>query len=278
MMSLGVGTYALAWSIGVPGSMPAQPMTVFEFIDKAKEVGAECIQLADNVLLHEFSAADLHRIRTKADSLNLAIEVGFRGLTLPNLSQYLRICQVLNAHLLRVVIDAGDYQPSVEEVCNMINQSLPQLSDLEIRLAIENHDRLTASDFLGIIENTNHDWVGICLDSVNSLGKGEGFAQVAGQLIPYTINLHVKDYMIERKSHNMGFDVFGTIAGQGMLPIPWLFEEIAKYNKCDSAILELWPPPEGNIELTIAKEWRWLEESMKYLKKLNPDQGNHRII
>jgi sugar phosphate isomerase/epimerase len=244
-------------------------MTVFEFLEKAKEVGAECVQIADNIPLHDYAETDLLKIRAQADKLNLAIEVGFRGLTLPQINQYLRICQLLDADLLRVVIDAGDYQPSVEKVGKLIEQVEPQFCALRIKLAIENHDRLSAHDFVKILENTDSDYVGICLDSVNSLGKGEGFLEVANQLIPHIICLHVKDYKIERKTHNMGFEVYGTIAGQGMLPIPWLFKEIEKRNQCRSAILELWPPPEANIELTILKECHWLEESMKYLKSLS---------
>ena len=64
----------------------------------------------------------------------------------------------------------------------------------------------------------------------------------------------------------MGFIINGTITGQGMLPIKWLFNEVAKYGKCHSAILELWPPPEKEVEATIKKEELWVGESARYLR------------
>ena len=66
----------------------------------------------------------------------------------------------------------------------------------------------------------------------------------------------------------MGFVINGTIAGKGMLPIKWLLEETEKHNKCQSAILELWPAPENNVEATIQKEELWVGESARYLRKL----------
>jgi hypothetical protein len=66
--------------------------------------------------------------------------------------------------------------------------------------------------------------------------------------------------------HQMGFEVTGTIAGQGMLPIKWLLNEVGKYGRCHSAILELWPPPEKDVEATIRKEELWVGESISYLR------------
>ena len=43
--------------------------------------------------------------------------------------------------------------------------------------------------------------------SVNSIGAGEGFEMVSEILIPYTINLHIKDFAIFRAVHKMGFTI-----------------------------------------------------------------------
>ena len=62
--------------------------------------------------------------------------------------------------------------------------------------------------------------------------------------------------------------VTGRPAGQGMLRIPWLLEEVRRHGRCQSAILELWTPPADTIEETIAREAAWAEESLVYLKPL----------
>jgi len=51
-----------------------------------------------------------------------------------------------------------------------------------------------------------------------------------------------------------------------MLNIRPTVESLLKLNRCRSAILELWTPPEKEIEDTITKEERWANESIDYLK------------
>jgi sugar phosphate isomerase/epimerase len=167
-----------------------------------------------------------------------------------------------------MVIDSKDFEPDKITIISIIRELLPEFKKRNIRLAIENHDRLKASEFEDILQSVGSDFVGICLDSVNSMGAGEGFETVSEILLPYTINLHVKDFIIHRVSHKMGFVIEGTPAGKGMLNIRKLTESLSALNRCNSAILELWTPPEPGIEETIIKEDKWAEESMRYLKTI----------
>jgi L-ribulose-5-phosphate 3-epimerase UlaE len=86
--------------------------------------------------------------------------------------------------------------------------------------------------------------------------------------LPYTINLHLKDFTIFRVFHKMGFVIEGRPAGQGMLNIPKLVLALSEKGRCKSAILELWTPPEAAIEDTIRKENDWAKESIDYLKQM----------
>ena len=132
---------------------------------------------------------------------------------------------------------------------------------------LENHDRLKAWEFADIVERVNSPNVGICLDSVNSMGAGEGLEEVVRTLAPYTVNLHVKDFGIRRLPHLMGFQIDGRPAGEGMLNVPWLVGQIAPYGRCQTAILEQWVVPDDDPLATVAKEERWAEWSMNYLRK-----------
>ncbi|MBX2840830.1 MAG: sugar phosphate isomerase/epimerase [Flammeovirgaceae bacterium] len=265
-MRFGIGTYAFAWSIGVLENMPENPMTVFQFLEEAKTLGADCVQIADNIPLDQFSPSELNQIKGKAEQLDLEIEVGVRGLLPYNINKYLELADFFNSPILRMVIYTHEYQPEIPGIIDLINSYLPAFRAKNVKLAIENHDRLKAANFLEIIKNTDEKQVGICLDSANSIGADEGFAEVVHQLLPYTINLHVKDYSIKRLSHNMGFSITGTPTGKGRLPVDWLIEELEKLGNCQSAILELWPAPENHIQETVAKERAWAEQSAKFLK------------
>jgi hypothetical protein len=53
-----------------------------------------------------------------------------------------------------------------------------------------------------------------------------------------------------------------------MLNIPDLVSRSKKTGLCQSAVIELWTPPEEDIDETIRKESLWAEESIIYLKSV----------
>jgi 3-oxoisoapionate decarboxylase len=267
-MLTGLSTYTYTWAFGVPGSLPPKPMDVQALLDKAAEQGMDCIQIADNYPLIEQKAAELSAIRDYAAGLGIGIEVGGRGLTEDNLDGYIDLAAFFSSPILRMVVDGQDYKPDIETVIAVIRNALHELASKNIILALENHDRLHSSVFKSIIERINSKYVGICLDCVNSLGIGEGIDSVMKNLGPYTVNLHVKDFMVRRVTHKMGFVIEGTPAGKGFLDVPVILQNLRSFNKCRSAILELWTPPAGNLQETIGREEAWANESIQYLKKV----------
>ena len=166
--------------------------------------------------------------------------------------------------LNRFVIDGPEYRPGLEEITTNVRRAVPELERKGLRLAIENHDRLLARDFLEIVHGSGSSHVGICLDSVNSMGAGEGIETVTTLLAPHTFNLHIKEFLVQRLPHMMGFTIEGRPVGQGQLPLGWMLKQLG--TACHSAILESWTPPESSIEDTMAKEQDWAIESIAYLK------------
>ncbi len=267
-MLIGISTYTYTWAFGVPGSLPSKPMDVFALLDKAAEQGVDCIQIADNYPLIDQKSDELSAIRDYAAGFNIGIEVGGRGLTEENLDRYIDLSAFFSSDILRMVIDYQDYKPDVETVIAVIRNALNKLASKKIILALENHDRLHSSVFKEIIEKINNDYAGICLDCVNSMGIGEGIDSVMRNLGPFTVNLHVKDFTVRRVSHKMGFVIEGTPAGKGLLDVPLILQNLRSFNKCRSAILELWTPPAGSLQETISMEDAWAEESIQYVKKV----------
>lgn len=268
-MQLGLSTYTYTWAIGVPGSIPAQPLTAYGLIDLAASNGLHLVQLADNISLANFSDEELNLLSEYAKNKGIAIEPGGRCLSPENFDRYISIAEIFGSPILRFVIDGPGFEPSVDEVAAIILPQIGRLRALGIRLAIENHDRLHCDEFLEIIRKTDSEMVGICLDTVNSMGASEGLHEVVSALAPCTINLHIKDYSVHRIWHKMGFAVEGTPAGAGMLNIPWLLGQIEPHGRCHTALLELWTPPGVNLNETIEKEAQWASESIAYLKTLN---------
>jgi len=265
-MKPGLSTYTYTWAIGVPGKPPQNPMTIFQLMDKAAGLGVPVVQVADNLPLDQFTETELAGIKEYAGTLNISIEVGARGMTPGNLEKYLDLAVFFGSPVLRFVIDAPGFEPDLPEIHRIIQKAVPLLEQREIILAIENHDRFKAAEFAEMVERSGSRFVGICLDSVNSMGAGEGLETVISQLAPLTVNLHVKEFSVKRIFHKMGFIVEGCPLGRGMLPVCELVQRVSP--RCGSAILEQWTPPEETIEKTIEKEARWAEESIKFLKDI----------
>lgn len=267
-MRPGLSSYTYTWAVGVPGSMPGVPLSAAGLIGKAADSGWDLVQIADNLPLEKLPDEEITALAEYARGRKVDIEMGSRGLDPEHTLRCLDVAVLLDSPLLRMVIDSPGYTPDIKSVSDLVRDLVPELRSRGIQLAIENHDRFKARDFEYLINRAGSEWVGICLDSVNSLGAGEGFETVAELLVPYTINLHLKDFTIFRVPHKMGFVVEGRPAGQGMLDIPGLTGTLEATGKCKSAILELWTAPEASIDNTIRKEEQWAMESIDYLDRL----------
>jgi sugar phosphate isomerase/epimerase len=267
-MNLGISSYTYTWAVGVPGSLPAKQLSANDLIDRAAASRVKLVQIADNLPLELLMESELTDLRKYGEAKGVEIEMGGRSLTPEHTMKCLKAAELLHSPILRMVIDGTGYEPDLKSIISVIRELIPEFKSRKIKLAIENHDRLKAREFEHIIQSVGSDYAGICLDSVNSMGAGEGFEEVSRILLPYTINLHIKDFTIRRVSHKMGIIIEGAPAGKGMLNIEELVGKLSSTGKCNSGILELWTPPESNIEKTILKENNWAEESIKYLKTL----------
>jgi 3-oxoisoapionate decarboxylase len=272
MTRLGLGSYACAWAIGVPGYEPPQtPMDAFGLVRFAAELGLKLVQIADNLPLDALSEAQRQRLRDEAADHSVAVEVGTRGIQTDHLRRYIDIARYFSSPILRVVVDSAQHHPSPDEVVTLVRAVLPELEGGGIRLAIENHDRFKARTLAYILDTLNHPNVGICLDTVNSFGALEGPEVVVDTLGPYVVNLHFKEFVVRRLGHNMGFEVTGMPAGQGMLDAVWLLDKLGGFGHDFNAILENWPAPEATMQTTIAKEADWTRQGVAYLRTIIQD-------
>ena len=267
-MKLGISTYALTWSIGVPGyEAPRNPLTAIGLLHLAKEQGVHLVQFADNLPLHKMSDDELMELKSTALELGITLEVGTRGTDPDHLLRYLEICQFLGSRIFRTLITVPEIGQALEDLYKV----LPQFAEAEVTIGVENHGLHTTTQLVEFFQSLNSPYVGSCLDTVNSFGALETPDQVIRELVPYIVNLHIKDFDMKRVDHQMGFVILGTPAGAGRLDIPRLISDIEKEGKNPTAVLELWTPFTNTVEETVRIENEWLRESVAYLKTLNFD-------
>jgi len=268
-MKTGISSYAYTWSLGIGGFDYQPVMNAPALITKTAELNQNLLQIADNLPLHTFDKDNLIQLRELASDLHVELEMGAKGLTEKCLEDYLDLSGFFGSRLLRFVIDnpSENYLPSVQSVADLVKNALPELRKRNIRLAIENHDRFRSEEFVWLMNRISDEQVGICLDCANSIGAGESIFKTVELLAPYTINLHLKDIQITRKSHMMGFDINGVPFGMGIVPLEKILSKMP--TGCRTAILELWMPPADNWADTFEKEDQWVRDSLSYLKSLN---------
>ncbi len=270
-MRLGIGSYAFAWAIGVPGHPPARPMTAFDLLDEAARLRVGLVQICDNLPLTKLSSSELDRFAARALQLNIQVEVGTLGLDPGNLRAYLQLARRFGAPFVRVVVDSPGDEPTPDEIVARLRPAVGEYAEAGVRLAIENHDRLSSGTLAWIVEQLGTENVGICLDTVNSFGALEGPAVVVETLGRHTLCLHAKDFTIHRVGHRMGFVLEGCPAGAGQLDVPWLLGQLTKHSRPFNVILETWVTPGKTLEETIGQERTSTEAGAGYLRGLIPN-------
>ncbi len=265
-MKLGISSYTLTWSVGVPGyPKPQNPVTAVDLIALARSRGLSLLQIADNIPLHLMNEEELEHIAAAAREQNVELEIGTRGTEPEHLRTYLAIAGKLNATLFRTIIN----QPDTGLAEAHLREVLPEFEAAGVTIGVENHGMHTTGQLAKLFERIRSPFIGCCLDTVNSFSALEAPSQVIEALAPYIVNLHLKDFAIQRVDHQMGFVVLGTAAGSGRLDIPSLLERLQRLGKKPNSILELWTPYTNSVEDTIRLEVQWMEESLRYLKSFH---------
>jgi len=262
-MKVGIGSYSYPWAVGRPGyPRPGDPLSPFDLVDEAAAYDLHLVQIADNLPLVEMEEDGLRRLAQKGRENEISFELGAGDVRPKTLRSYLEVARLLEARLLRAIVgDPGGVKKQLEEV-------LPDFERADVVLALENHEALSAAELARLLEDMDHPQLGICLDTVNSLGREEPLREVLTQLAPYAVNVHYKDYEIERYPSKLGFRVVGRPAGEGRIPGELLREKVEGNDREVSVILEQWPPFRGTIEWTVRAESRWVKKSVGFLRDL----------
>ena len=269
-MNLGIGSYTYGWSSGCYGSDASQRanfthLTAYDLIDKAVEFDVPSVQICVKPDLARLSNDELQALRTYAETNNKVLEIGTVGSAPDHLLRFLHIAEVLGARLVRTVFSRASSSLSEEQ--KQISQIADDFAQKQITLAIENHEASSFLDLEDLCQKIDNDYVGVCLDTVNSLGRGEGLREVTTALMPFTKCLHVKDFTVVRHTSDMEMTITGTPAGEGKLDIPAQLQMLHHAQPDASVVLEQWVPMYESLEKTVQIQDMWAAQGIKYLKK-----------
>jgi sugar phosphate isomerase/epimerase len=266
-MRLGIGSYTYGWDSGTYGPELTRNRThlsAFDLIDRAAAYGLPVVQMVVKPALDEMSDDELGRLAAYAREKGVEVETGTTGSDPERLSRWLRVSRMLGAGLMRTLF--ADSSPGLKDEKSRLGEILPEFRKAGVSIAVENHERYSYRELLALLDGLDNSGVGVCLDTVNSLGRGEGTWEVANALLPRTLSLHIKDYTATRGGTDMGFTITGTITGEGRLDIPALLTAMNGHRPEVSVILEQWTPITRSVEHAIREQERWAETGVAFLK------------
>jgi 3-oxoisoapionate decarboxylase len=267
-MRLGLGSYAFRWNIGIGDHHPAQPMTAFDLLDEAQARGLTVVQYADNMPLDRLAEPEQERLATTAADRGIALELGTQSFDADQVARYLVIGRRIGARILRVALDEADAQMPVADLAHQLRPLLDDARRAGIRIAIENHFNYPSPRMVDLLRTVNDPQLGVCLDVANSICAGEWTEETVGLLAPFTINLHLKDYVITPDPYGVGFRIQGVPLGQGRAPLDWVLAQLTHCPHDTSCILEHWLPLGGNPEAARAQERPWLDQTVAHARRI----------
>jgi sugar phosphate isomerase/epimerase len=99
-----------------------------------------------------------------------------------------------------------------------LGRSEPILRQYQLKLAIENHKDLTLEELIDLIRDCGSPWIGVLVDTGNSMALLEDPDEVVDQLAPYAMSVHFKDMAVKRYAD--GILLSEVPLGSGCLDLP----------------------------------------------------------
>ena len=265
-MKVGIGSYAFRWAIGTEDFVPPNPLTPSGLLEKAAELGAEVVQICDNVPLDRLPDKTLTGLAERAAKLNLTLEIGIKGSRPEHLRHHLALAERLSARLLRVVLAAPGWKPSIDELVTIFKSLSPELHAKDITIAIENHFYLRPAELAHLVKLIDDPLVGVCLDPLNSITLFVSPAETIATLAPFAVSVHVKNALVTRPQ--TGFYIGGCPLDQGLLDLPDMLNTVRAAGRSPNFLVECWMDQLDDQAATLAQEEAWTRQGIVYLRQL----------
>lgn len=258
-MRIGISTWTFPWCFGFPNyPKPKNPFTFIDLINIAERYDLKVIQIGQNTPLHTFSKEYLEEVRKEAKKRNITIEAGTDGVNPQKLKEYLGIAKLLDSRVLRTYVRPEDVKEGFNAVERLVREVIDDFEKENVILLIENAEFTPTLFLRRLAEKINKDCLRLLIDTTNQLAVPEPLHQVVENMLPFAIEVHVKDYTVERYDNLCGFQIYGAPLGKGFLNLDWLLNTLIENGKKDmTLILEQWVPFTKTVDETAKVEYQW---------------------
>lgn len=261
-MAVGLSTYCFRWRFQ---DSTAAPLALPRMIEQIRELGASALQICDYEPVEHLTKKELRDVRSIAETHNVVLELGTRGVDAATMSRYLSIAQALHAPLVRTTYAKFGQTVPLDVFERDLSAAGEHLGHSRVKLSLETYEMIPTRVLVQILQRIANPWLGICLDPGNSLAALETPHDVMSMATPLVSNVHVKDFAYARRGDGCGFEVTGRRLGEGQLDYRGMLNAIDWPRRNVNAILEGWLPWQGSLDATCEVEADWAEHGTRLL-------------
>lgn len=208
------------------GEMPAQVSNPLDLLRRCHEIGAGGMQCS----LGNRDESYIRQLRGYAADRNLFIE-GSASLPrdtgdVERFDSHVLTAKNAGASVVRVAVGGRRYEQFdkmeqfrafAERTWKSLQLAEPVVARHRMRLAIENHKDFTTPELLDMLKRLDSEYVGVCLDTNNSIALLEDPMEVVRTWAPRTFSVHLKD--LDVAGYEDGFLLADAVLGEGMLDL-----------------------------------------------------------
>ena len=262
---IGLGSYAFLWQQS--DRVPA-PLGLVDVLERTRDLGVDLFQICDYAPLLTMTDTELREAARAARRLGIRIELGTKGVVTEHLVTFLRLAELFDAELVRSMVYAPGFRPSLDEAAALLDRVLPDYEAAGVALALETYEQVPTADLVALVERVGSDRLGICLDPANVVAGLELPRDAVERCAPLTSNIHAKDFAFARQEGWVGFTYSGAPMGEGLHDYPHLLATVQPEARGINEIVEHWLPWQGDPETTVQTEIAWTTTALDYLRSI----------
>jgi sugar phosphate isomerase/epimerase len=157
--------------------------------------------------------------------------------------------------------------PQLENIARKAEAAAPIAQNAGVRICLENHTEAFSDEVLWIINRVNHPYVGICVDTNNSLMVGEDPLTAIRKLAPLSFTNHFSDHRIVFDQY--GCRITGVATGSGDVPMREAYQVIKANPNMKRLNIEVeFDPGTDGREEARRREYQAVVDSIRFTREV----------
>lgn len=257
---------------------------IFGLMEEALVLGLDGLHLTA-VDLGSLDQPHLARVKAAAEERKLYLEYNFSlnsadyDLRLQNtIEEGIAIARAIGSDIGKISMDIHRPRPicgsrfhprvmsQLKELVTKLKAAAPLAEAAGVRLAVENHTEAFSEEVLWVADQVDHPFVGVCVDTNNSLMVGEDPMEAIAKLAPRAFCNHFSDHRIELEPY--GCRITGVACGTGDVDMRKAYEIIRDQTEMERINLEVeFDPRTEDMEEARAREYQAVVESIRFARE-----------